>query len=70
MADVKREIERKYEATDGELPGLVGAGGVAEVVDRGVVELDATYYDTADERLGAASLTLRRRTGGRTPGGI
>ncbi|MGC4996511.1 CHAD domain-containing protein [Streptomyces sp. DT195] len=68
MADVKREIERKYEATDGELPGLVGAGGVAEVVDRGVVELDATYYDTADERLGAASLTLRRRTGGSDAG--
>ncbi|MBV1950462.1 CYTH and CHAD domain-containing protein [Streptomyces sp. BV129] len=68
MADVKREIERKYEGADGELPGLVGAGGVAEVVDRGVVELDATYYDTADERLGAASLTLRRRTGGSDAG--
>ncbi|MYS12716.1 CYTH and CHAD domain-containing protein [Streptomyces sp. SID4982] len=68
MADVKREIERKYEGTDGELPELVGAGGVAEVVDLGVVELDATYYDTADERLGAASLTLRRRTGGSDAG--
>ncbi|MFF0714759.1 CYTH and CHAD domain-containing protein [Streptomyces bauhiniae] len=69
MADVKREIERKYEVADGEaLPGLAGAGAVADVVGRGVVELDAVYYDTADERLGAASLTLRRRTGGADAG--
>ncbi|MEU6815019.1 CYTH and CHAD domain-containing protein [Streptomyces sp. NPDC046860] len=68
MADVKREIERKYEVADGALPELTGAGGVAEVVDRGLVELDAVYYDTADERLGAASLTLRRRTGGSDAG--
>ncbi|WP_030814156.1 CYTH and CHAD domain-containing protein [Streptomyces sp. NRRL F-2799] len=68
MADVKREIERKYEVADGSLPGLAGAGAVADVVDRGVVELDAVYYDTADERLGAASLTLRRRTGGADAG--
>ncbi|MER8017403.1 CYTH and CHAD domain-containing protein [Streptomyces griseoluteus] len=68
MADVKREIERKYEAADGGLPELAGAGGVAHVLDRGVVELDAVYYDTADERLGAASLTLRRRTGGADAG--
>ncbi|MET7676492.1 CYTH and CHAD domain-containing protein [Streptomyces seoulensis] len=69
MADVKREIERKYEVADGEpLPGLAGAGPVADVVGQGVVELDAVYYDTADERLGAASLTLRRRTGGADAG--
>ncbi|MFF7384261.1 CHAD domain-containing protein [Streptomyces griseoluteus] len=68
MADVKREIERKYEAADGGLPELAGAGAVAHVLDRGVVELDAVYYDTADERLGAASLTLRRRTGGADAG--
>ncbi|MFD4789299.1 CHAD domain-containing protein [Streptomyces sp. NPDC058459] len=68
MTDVKREIERKYEVAGGELPELAGAGGVADVADRGVVELDAVYYDTADERLGAASLTLRRRTGGSDAG--
>ncbi|MFI0962112.1 CHAD domain-containing protein [Streptomyces sp. NPDC021080] len=68
MADTKREIERKYEgpAADGGtgMPDLSGVPGVAGVVDKGVAELDATYYDTPDQRLAAASLTLRRRTGG------
>ncbi|MGY3682842.1 CYTH and CHAD domain-containing protein [Streptomyces sp. TE33382] len=65
MADSKREIERKYEATPGtRLPDLTRAAGVREVAHRGVHELDAVYYDTEDLRLAAASLTLRRRTGG------
>ncbi|WP_317443322.1 CYTH and CHAD domain-containing protein [Streptomyces collinus] len=64
MADAKREIERKYESDDSGLPDLTGVGGVADVLDKGLTELDATYYDTADERLAAAALTLRRRTGG------
>ncbi|MFS8197139.1 CHAD domain-containing protein [Streptomyces sp. CWNU-52B] len=68
MADIKREIERKYEAdTDAglsDLPDLTRVPGVFAVIDKGVAELDATYYDTADQRLAAASLTLRRRTGG------
>ncbi|MEV5684436.1 CYTH and CHAD domain-containing protein [Streptomyces sp. NPDC052164] len=65
MADSKREIERKYEATpETRLPDLTRAAGVFEVVHRGVRELDAVYYDTDDLRLAAASLTLRRRTGG------
>ncbi|MET8095350.1 CYTH and CHAD domain-containing protein [Streptomyces sp. NPDC005236] len=68
MADTKREIERKYEgpAADGDtgMPDLSGVPGVAGVVDKGVAELDATYFDTPDQRLAAASLTLRRRTGG------
>ncbi|MFI6334518.1 CHAD domain-containing protein [Streptomyces sp. NPDC050535] len=72
MADTKREIERKYEgpAAEGDagLPELMGVAGVASVVDKGVAELDATYYDTADQRLAAASLTLRRRTGGEDAG--
>ncbi|MFF8472584.1 CHAD domain-containing protein [Streptomyces sp. NPDC015414] len=68
MADTKREIERKYESDESGLPDLTGAGKVAGVLDMGVVELDATYYDTADERLAAASLTLRRRTGGSDDG--
>ncbi|MEV6736528.1 CYTH and CHAD domain-containing protein [Streptomyces sp. NPDC051104] len=65
MADTKREIERKYEAGPGDqLPDLTGVAGVSAVIDKGVAELDATYYDTADERLARARLTLRRRTGG------
>ncbi|MFE1438948.1 CHAD domain-containing protein [Streptomyces sp. NPDC058739] len=68
MADTKREIERKYESDDSGLPDLTGVAGVAAVVDKGVAHLDATYYDTADERLNAASITLRRRTGGSDAG--
>ncbi|CAL9564763.1 CYTH and CHAD domain-containing protein [Streptomyces sp. Tu 3180] len=68
MADTKREIERKYECGDTALPDLTGVPGVASVRDKGVSHLDATYYDTADERLAAASLTLRRRTGGSDAG--
>ncbi|CAM5658801.1 hypothetical protein SMICM304S_11390 [Streptomyces microflavus] len=33
-----------------------------------MTELDAVYYDTADLRLAADSLTLRRRTGGADEG--
>lgn len=68
MAETKREIERKYESDDSGLPDLTGVPGVAAVLDKGVAELDATYYDTADARLSAASLTLRRRTGGSDEG--
>ncbi|MGW3203457.1 CYTH and CHAD domain-containing protein [Streptomyces sp. NPDC001135] len=68
MADAKREIERKYESDDSGLPDLTGVGGVAAVLDKGLMELDATYYDTADECLAAAALTLRRRTGGSDAG--
>lgn len=60
MADTKREIERKYELPelpDAEgpagLPDLTRARGVASVLAEGVVELDAVYYDTADQRLAA-----------------
>ncbi|MEV3972363.1 CYTH and CHAD domain-containing protein [Streptomyces sp. NPDC050698] len=68
MAETKREIERKYESVEGGFPDLTGAAGVAAVADRGVSHLDATYYDTADERLAASSVTLRRRTGGSDAG--
>ncbi|MPY60048.1 CYTH and CHAD domain-containing protein [Streptomyces spongiae] len=64
MADTKREIERKYESDESGLPDLTGVAGVETVVDKGVAELDAVYYDTPDERLAAAAITLRRRTGG------
>jgi CHAD domain-containing protein len=68
MADTKREIERKYESDDSGLPDLTGVAGVEAVVDKGVAQLDATYYDTPDERLMASSITLRRRTGGSDAG--
>ncbi|MCF6525338.1 CYTH and CHAD domain-containing protein [Streptomyces sp. JJ36] len=68
MADVVREVERKYEVADGDDPAALlpalDVKGVRSVVDRGTVRLDATYYDTADGRLAADGLTLRRRTGG------
>lgn len=71
MADTKREIERKYESDESGLPDLLdltGVAGVATVVDKGVAELDAVYYDTPDERLASAGITLRRRTGGHDAG--
>ncbi|QNE77410.1 CHAD domain-containing protein [Streptomyces finlayi] len=69
MADAKREIERKYEATsDTRLPDLTRVAGVSDVTHHGVTELDAVYYDTEDLRLAAGSLTLRRRTGGADEG--
>ncbi|MFI9340128.1 CHAD domain-containing protein [Streptomyces sp. NPDC052773] len=68
MADTKREIERKYASGDSGLPDLTGVAGVAAVLDKGVAELDAVYYDTADHRLAADSITLRRRTGGADAG--
>ncbi|WP_149548521.1 CYTH and CHAD domain-containing protein [Streptomyces marokkonensis] len=68
MADTKREIERKYETGDGGLPDLTRVPGVASVLDKGVTHLDATYHDTADERLAASAVTLRRRTGGSDAG--
>ncbi|MER5771187.1 CYTH and CHAD domain-containing protein [Streptomyces sp. NPDC001985] len=65
MADTKREIERKYEATpETRLPDLTGTAGVSAVAAQDTAELDAVYYDTDDLRLAAASITLRRRTGG------
>ncbi|NEA06535.1 CYTH domain-containing protein, partial [Streptomyces sp. SID10116] len=69
MAETKREIERKYDVKAGtELPDLTGVTGVAGVVDKGTADLDAVYWDTPDQRLAAASITLRRRTGGHDAG--
>jgi CHAD domain-containing protein len=68
MAETKREIERKYESDESGLPDLTGVAGVVTIIDKGVTELDATYYDTSDLRLAAASITLRRRTGGSDAG--
>ncbi|MEV8535153.1 CYTH and CHAD domain-containing protein [Streptomyces sp. NPDC051211] len=73
MADTKREIERKFEFTKAKaarrgVPDLTGTGRIADVRDRGSVDLDAVYYDTPDQRLAADGLTLRRRTGGEDAG--
>jgi CHAD domain-containing protein len=74
MADVHREVERKYTAGAKvvlpPLPELLA--GTAALPDAGtpvtaaeeVLQLSATYFDTDDLRLAAAGLTLRRRTGG------
>ncbi|MCK7626898.1 CYTH and CHAD domain-containing protein [Streptomyces sp. RS10V-4] len=68
MADTVREIERKYEADalpgPAALPDLTRAARVATVTARDPDLLDAVYYDTADQRLAAEGVTLRRRTGG------
>ncbi|SDX63765.1 CHAD domain-containing protein [Geodermatophilus africanus] len=80
MPAVHREVELKYAADDDlELPSLVelvadaaGAsspGGVP-LADGVAAEhrLEAVYFDTADLRLAAAGLTLRRRSGGEDAG--
>src|SRR4051812_22028558 len=76
MVTVDREVERKYVADDAfQLPPLTElmAGtalrpdpAVSPVAEGEPVQhrLAATYFDTADLRLAAAGLTLRRRTGG------
>jgi inorganic triphosphatase YgiF len=70
MTETKREIERKYEGPlEGSgLPDVTGVPGVASVVDKGLVELDAVYYDTVGHRLADDRIILRRRTGGSDEG--
>ncbi|OLR92775.1 hypothetical protein BJP25_21840 [Actinokineospora bangkokensis] len=64
-----REVERKFEAgADYHLPELVGVAGAAAAAGPRRSDLDATYFDTADLRLAAAGITLRRRTGGEDAG--
>lgn len=62
---VVREIEHKFRVHGlYRIPNLQEIEGVARVDDRGVVELNAIYYDTADLRLVRDGVTLRRREGG------
>ncbi|WP_199422833.1 CYTH and CHAD domain-containing protein [Actinotalea solisilvae] len=80
MAGVHLEVEAKYDVDEGfALPDLVdvfragrepGADDAAPWAEGAAAEHDlaATYYDTADLRLAAARLTLRRRTGGEDAG--
>ena len=63
------ETERKYDAAAGfALPAMAGLDGVAAVTGPQTYRLRAIYFDTADFRLAAAGITLRRRTGGTDAG--
>ncbi|MFB7503658.1 CYTH and CHAD domain-containing protein [Streptomyces broussonetiae] len=72
MTRSKRETERKYEAPSADdtswLPDLTRVHGIVSVVEKGLDELDAVYYDTDDLRMVGALATLRRRTGGADAG--
>jgi hypothetical protein len=61
------EIEQKFDVDEGfERPSFarLGVSEAAPVLHH----LSATYFDTADERLAASKITLRRRTGGTDEG--
>jgi inorganic triphosphatase YgiF len=72
------EIERKFDVDAGfERPDFAGVAPGVTVAAPVVHHLAATYFDTADGRLAAAKITLRRRTGGgdegwhlKLPGGV
>ncbi len=69
MAATVREVETKFEPTgDGGIPDLTALDEIASVAGPETQELDATYFDTDGLALGAAGLTLRRRTGGSDAG--
>ena len=68
MAD-HLEIEQKFDADpDFERPGLDAVAAGVAAAGAVLHHLAATYYDTADGRLQAAKITLRRRTGGTDAG--
>ena len=62
------EIEQKFDVDTGfvrpSFDSLAGVSAAAPVVQH----LSAVYFDTADERLAANKITLRRRTGGADEG--
>ncbi|MFI0357154.1 CHAD domain-containing protein [Actinomadura sp. 9N407] len=69
MAVKHVEIERKYDAAaDFTVPELSALPGVAGVGVPEIHRLHATYFDTADLRLAAHGITLRRRRGGSDAG--
>jgi inorganic triphosphatase YgiF len=62
------EIEQKFDVDPGfERPSFAGLAGVS-AAEPVLHHLSATYYDTADQRLAASKITLRRRTGGTDEG--
>lgn len=69
MVSTMREVERKYELdADRALPDFRTLQGFSAQQQASAEELDAVYFDTADLRLAAAGITLRRRTGGADAG--
>ena len=68
MAD-HLEIERKFDVDAGfERPDFAGVAPGVTAAAPVVHHLSATYFDTADGRLAASKITLRRRTGGADEG--
>lgn len=69
MRQTHSEVERKFDVEETfavpELSALDGVGGLGPSLE---LELDSAYLDTADLRLAAAGITLRRRTGGTDEG--
>lgn len=60
-----REVERTYDPPpDHPIPDLTVLPGVTQMGEPVVVELSATYFDTADLALLRAGVSVRRRTGG------
>jgi inorganic triphosphatase YgiF len=63
------EIEQKFDADpDFARPDLTAVTAGLSAAEPVLHHLSATYYDTADGRLQAAKITLRRRTGGTDAG--
>jgi CYTH domain len=62
------EIEQKFDVATGfDRPSFDGLPGVS-AAEPVLHHLSATYFDTADGRLAASKITLRRRTGGADEG--
>jgi inorganic triphosphatase YgiF len=62
------EIEQKFDVATGfDRPSFDGLPGVS-AAEPVLHHLSATYFDTADGRLAASKITLRRRTGGTDEG--
>src|SRR4051794_41787152 len=64
MATVVGEAERKYEPGDAGVAAISGLEDVGRLTGPTEMEIDNSYLDTADLRLAAAGVTLRRRSGG------
>src|SRR6266851_5361054 len=63
------ETEQKYDVdSDFVLPDMAGTPTGVTVAEPKAYQLAATYFDTADQRLMPAKITLRRRTGGADAG--
>lgn len=69
MASQHVETERKFDVEDGNItPSFDGIAAIRQVRTSAAEQLDAVYFDTADERLAQHHITLRRRSGGADEG--